>query len=562
MAGEENFWAREEVLQSLERVLDSQIFASSQQLQSFLSYIIHQKLDGKADGIKAYTIAVDALNKPESFDPQLDPTVRVLAGKLRNALQIYYADEGDNESIKFEMPKGSYRPEIKANPAKPVETHSNDVPTKETESGRWWAIPTVIGIIAIVTAVTLRLSLIEDAPDKHKAHAPIIAIAEFKNISGEADLDGFNSGLRFDLVSELSRFSWISTYAEKSDLEDISPSNVQADYVLRGSLTAANKRIHISYRLESAETGIVQWAQEFDRDFTSQDIFHIQKETVQAIAVEIGTPGGVLNQLEQNRHQQSVGGLNSYLCALRLYDYWKTFAPSTHLEIRNCLEAAIKTDPGYAEAHAALGFIYLHEELLGSNRRSGYNPLERALAEASKATELDQFSILSKRALYTTNLFNGNIAEFKQIGREAIRVNPNNPELLSDFGNRMAINAGQWEEGLKYSKKALELIPNPPPSYFIIFALRAISKGDNFQEVLTWTDRINATDWPFFHMIRAIAYSKMKNLAETQTSLELLNIKSAKQASIVIRGYRMHKPLETQILQQLDDAFKYAKSTS
>lgn len=551
-------WAREEVLSSLQPVLESPPFASSQQLRAFLTYVVTQKLDGKEDRLKAYTIAVDALNKPETFDSQIDPTVRVLAGKLRKALNTYYAEAQTNEPIKFHIPKGSYRPEFLPNlpiPPPNVATHGKIV------ARLWWAIPTVVGVVAIIAAVGFRLYSIEQPNDAHQPHAPIIAVATFENISGDHDLGSFNSSLRFDLVSELSRFSWLSTYAEKEGLSTSENSSFHADYILRGSLTVSNERIRVSYRLESAETGIVRWAQIFDRGFTSRGVQQIQKEAVQAIAIEVGSPGGILNQLEQNRYQQNVGGMNAYLCTLRLYDYWKTFSVDVHLEIRDCLETAVKTDPNYAEAHAALSFIYLYEELLSSNQRTGYAPLKRSLEVAKKAVKLDQFSTLSKRALYTALLFNGNIPEFVRIGRRAIKLNPNDPELLSDLGAKMAIDAGLWREGMRYSKKALQLNADPTSSYFIAFALQAISEK-KYLEALGWSGRMLEKSWPLYNIVRAIAHARLKNLPEAQTSLKALDMVSAGTADEIIRRYRMFKPLETLLILELQSAFDYANSTS
>ncbi|MBL4891070.1 MAG: hypothetical protein JKX91_04450 [Rhizobiaceae bacterium] len=560
-----NSWTREEVLSSLQPLLESAPFASSQQLRAFLTYVVTQKLDGKEDRLKAYTIAVDALNKPETFDSQTDPTVRVLAGKLRKALNTYYADGRADALIKFLVPKGSYRPEFLSNLPAPPATQANhlDAATQygETDIRRWWAIPALVGGVAIVAAVAFRLSSIEPINDDHLPHPPIIAVATFENISGNRDLKGFNSSLRFDLVSELSRFSWLSTYAEKEGGSTPKNPSFHADYILRGSLTVGNERIRVSYRLESAETGIVQWAQVFDRGFTSQGVLQIQKEAVRAIAIELGSPGGILNQLEQNRYQQNVGGMNAYLCTLKLYDYLKTFSVDEHLEIRDCLETAVETDPNYAEAHAALSFMYLYEELLNSNRRTGYVPLIRALEVATKAVKLDQFSTLSKRALYTALLFNGNIPEFVRIGRSAIKLNPNDPELLSDFGKKLAIDAGLWGEGMRYSKKALLLNANPTSSYFVAFALKAISEK-KYAEALGWSERMQEKTWPLYNIVTAIAHAQLKNLPETQTKLKALNMNSLGKAAEIIRGYRMFKPLETLLIQELQAAFKYATSTS
>lgn len=558
-------WVHEEVLSSLQLVLESPAFVSSQQLRAFLSYVVTEKLDGKEDRLKAYTIAVDALHKPESFDSQIDPTVRVLAGKLRKALYVYYADGSTSEPIKFHMPKGSYRPEFLPNtaPSPAIPVHQLNAATLygKNDFKRWWAIPTVVGGLAIIAAVGFRLFAIEQPTNEHEPHAPIIAVAVFENISGGRDLDGFNSSLRFDLVSELSRFSWLSTYAEKKGGDIQKNPSFHADYVLRGSLTVANERIRVSYRLESAETGIVQWAQIFDRGFTSQGVLLIQKEAVRAIAIEVGSPGGILNKLEQNRYQQNVGGMNAYLCTLRLYDYWKTFSVTDHLQLRDCLETAVKTDPNYAEAHAALSFIYLYEALLNTNKRDGYDPLKRSLEIAAKAVMLDQFSTLSKRAFYTALLFNGDTPEFVRIGRSAIKLNPNDPELLSDLGAKMAVNAGLWKEGMRYSKKALQLNPNPTSSYFVPFALQAILE-EKYEEALGWADRMQTKSLPLYNIVQAIAHAQLKNLPEAQAGLEALNIKSTETANDAVRQYRMFKPLEILLIQRLHAAFDYVNSTS
>jgi len=70
-----------------------------------------QTLEGKADRIKAYTVAVDALGKPASFDPQNDPSVRVLAKRLRDTLTAYY-ERTTGHSIRLRLHCGSYVPEF------------------------------------------------------------------------------------------------------------------------------------------------------------------------------------------------------------------------------------------------------------------------------------------------------------------------------------------------------------------------------------------------------------------------------------------------------------------
>jgi len=102
-------WTQEEVVQSLEAVLQDAKFAAAPQMSAFLRFVVLQTLSGKADRIKAYTVAVDALGKPATFDPQNDPSVRVLAKRLRDTLTAYYERTSGHRIILL-LKSGSYVP--------------------------------------------------------------------------------------------------------------------------------------------------------------------------------------------------------------------------------------------------------------------------------------------------------------------------------------------------------------------------------------------------------------------------------------------------------------------
>lgn len=94
---------------ALEAILASEKFVAAPQMSAFLRYVVEQAASGNKFRIKAYTVAVDALGKPDSFDPQNDPVVRVLAGRLRSSLTAYHENNPDADII-IEMKPGSYVP--------------------------------------------------------------------------------------------------------------------------------------------------------------------------------------------------------------------------------------------------------------------------------------------------------------------------------------------------------------------------------------------------------------------------------------------------------------------
>ena len=74
-----------EIRAALDHMLFSSVFSRSPQLGAFLRFVTEAVLHGKGDRIKAYTIGVEVLRRDTTFDPQIDPIVRVEATRLRRA---------------------------------------------------------------------------------------------------------------------------------------------------------------------------------------------------------------------------------------------------------------------------------------------------------------------------------------------------------------------------------------------------------------------------------------------------------------------------------------------
>lgn len=100
----------QEIRTHLERILASRAFGSAPRLSAFLRFVVETTLDGKAGEIKESLIAVEVYGRPADYNPQIDSTVRVEAGRLRTRLHKWYDSEGGNEKIRIELPKGGYIP--------------------------------------------------------------------------------------------------------------------------------------------------------------------------------------------------------------------------------------------------------------------------------------------------------------------------------------------------------------------------------------------------------------------------------------------------------------------
>lgn len=115
----------------LDRVLAERRFSGAPQMSAFLRYIVNQTLVGHGDRIKAFSVGVDALGKPDNFDAQSDPSVRVLALRLRRTLATMYEDPEQCKAI-IELRVGTYVPAFFQAPTLTTdpslsEAHANDV---------------------------------------------------------------------------------------------------------------------------------------------------------------------------------------------------------------------------------------------------------------------------------------------------------------------------------------------------------------------------------------------------------------------------------------------------
>lgn len=96
------------VRSELERLLASRSLRDSDLLKRFLRYIVEHTLAGEGDQFKEYRLGVDVFGRDASFDPRLDPVVRMAARRLRAKLREHYENGGRGSLVRIEVPKGGY----------------------------------------------------------------------------------------------------------------------------------------------------------------------------------------------------------------------------------------------------------------------------------------------------------------------------------------------------------------------------------------------------------------------------------------------------------------------
>jgi hypothetical protein len=102
----------ETVQSQVERILHSEELRGSEVLRRLLRFLAEKSASGEADDLKEYSVAIDGLGKPATYDPRHNSAVRIQVGRLRQKLGDYYRGEGRCDPIVIDVPKGRFKLKI------------------------------------------------------------------------------------------------------------------------------------------------------------------------------------------------------------------------------------------------------------------------------------------------------------------------------------------------------------------------------------------------------------------------------------------------------------------
>jgi hypothetical protein len=139
--------SRDDKLQQLEKVLQSRVLHGSESLKAFLRYVVENAVDHREIFLKEYTIATEVFGRDRSYDSRNDSVVRVQAGRLRTKLHEYYTEEGVNDKVIIDLPKGHYTPVFSYSPQANGGESGVAVVTPAAGTGvssgaKWWQVAT------------------------------------------------------------------------------------------------------------------------------------------------------------------------------------------------------------------------------------------------------------------------------------------------------------------------------------------------------------------------------------------------------------------------------------
>ena len=214
---------------------------------------------------------------------------------------------------------------------------------------------------------------------------PSVAVLPFVNMSADPEQEYFSDGLAEDVINALVRVPGLKVTARTSAfafkrkgaaIADIA-RDLGVEHVLEGSVRKSGQRIRVTAQLVNAADGCPTWSERWDRDLT--DIFAVQDEIASAIAALLQTSLGA-----GRSSARYIPRVDAYEAYLRGRHFTWAFNLNRFMDARGCYEEAIRLDPRFALAHAALA-EYFHigaGGVLNPQEASalGLEAAERALA--------------------------------------------------------------------------------------------------------------------------------------------------------------------------------------
>ncbi|MGH9773963.1 MAG: protein kinase domain-containing protein [Candidatus Acidiferrales bacterium] len=292
-----------------------------------------------------------------------------------------------------------------------------------------------------------------------KAAEKSVAVLYFENLSKSEEDEYFRDGMTEDIITELSKISLVHVFprAEMLAYRDkpvTAPQvglELNAAYVLSGSLRRAGNRLRITTQLVETGTRTSVWAERYDRQM--EDVFAIQDEIAQSIAAALKV---MLTESEKKAIAKApTADVKAYDYYLRGRQFFYHFRRRGYDFARQMFTRAIEIDPGYTRAYAGVSdcysYLYMYWDASEENLQAADDASRKALlldpglAEAHVSRGL----AISLRKRYD---------EAELEFETAIRLDPKLFESYY-FYARACFQQGKLEDAARLFQKASEVKP-------------------------------------------------------------------------------------------------------
>lgn len=262
-------------------------------LKEFLFYVGRKSIKEGCSDIHEQEIGQAVFGRRDAYDTSQDNIVRVSATELRRRVEAYFAAEGKDEPLIFEIPRGSYTPVFRWR----TETHPAGASgTAEAATGPpvvmapWWRtqLPLLLVSAAAIALAVTCLALWRENRTLHKMvytwdGQPALAAFWPRFLDSTQDTDIVLADTSFAIVEDMMKQSYpLSDYLNRSYLSQVrsyslcSADNKVVKSIAFESIAARNNGsfgdFQVAQRIEALHHGSPSVHVSFARDFTTDSV--------------------------------------------------------------------------------------------------------------------------------------------------------------------------------------------------------------------------------------------------------------------------------------------------
>ncbi len=332
-----------------------------------------------------------------------------------------------------------------------------------------------------------------------------LAVLPFTDLGGSAEDATFSAGLHSDVLTRLAKIGSLKVIARTSVLEYATTQKalrqigqeLGVSSILSGEVQRAGNALRLNLTLHDAASEDSLWAETYNRELTSKDIFAVQSEIAEAVARALQA------QLSPAEKQQLRGvptsndkAYDAYLTGQALED--KETNASLHKSVV-AFESAVALDPRFALAWASIsrarGSIYwLFEPMNSEMLASAFEAARRAL---ELEPELPEAHLSLGRCHYVSRDYEATQREYEI----AARGLPGSPELLRARAI-LSRRIGNWDDSASAFARAVELSPREKGLHFdLAITLLFLGRYDEALRHFELSHALSEAEGDFFFVL-------------------------------------------------------------
>ncbi len=423
-------------------------------------------------------------------------------------------------------------------------------PPRRVRTRKFLMATAVLAVLAVAGAALHWFLRNRTAGPPSAPTEPSIAVLPFVNLSSDKEQEYFSDGLAEELLNALAKIPQLrvtartSSFQFKGKNEDLRTigEKLNVATVLEGSVRKQGTRVRISAQLIKVSDGFHLWSATYERELS--DIFAVQDEIAQSVAASLK-----VTLLGPHRGSASAPGRNvdAYNAVLQGRYFSERSSQENQEKAVEYYEQAIKIDPTYAPAWAALAGAHFKQSILGyvpldEGSRKAREAADRALAldpnlagahtvicgikmnydwdwtgaqaACQRALTLQPGGVSHLRASAVLVAGLGRLEEALALARRAVEIDPLSIGSYQTLGY-LAYCAGRLDEAHAALKKALELNPERPIVRSVLSSIY-LARG-NSQEALAEIQREPEIMWRLQGL--ALTYYALGRKSESDRSL-------------------------------------------